>query len=98
MGCKTREMKLTRTTVFGDFVLQSLCPVIRRGVYKIVMLANLSKSTSCRSFTPIHLIYKKFLLFARWGSIYLMCGGESNAYGTRAYEIGWKTFSKDICE
>lgn len=91
-------MKLTQTTVFGELVLLSLCPAIRHDVYKIVMLANLSRSTSCRSFIPIHFIYKEFLLFARWGSIYLMCGGEPNTYGTSAYEVGWKTFSKDIHE
>lgn len=54
---ETRGMELAHTTM-DEFGLLFLRPVIRHDVYKIVVLADLSWSISCRSFAPIHLIYE----------------------------------------
>ena len=76
-GIQNKGMKLNQTNLFNQLVLLFFCPT-KYHVYKVVMLINLSRSTSCRTFISIYWISKECLLCARCCSIYLMYGDEPN--------------------
>lgn len=90
-------MELTQT-VFNEFMLLSRWPTISHDVCRIVMFANLARSTCCRTSLCIKLIYKECLLCAQCCSIYLMYKGELNTYGISGHRVGWKTLNENIHE